>query len=512
MDFNVNVQDVGIVVDVEVQGSGPQGIPGKTPVRGEDYWTEDDKSQVVEEATELVGPLIQEAKEAADSSERYSLSSKEYMDAAEEAKNDVLGAVEEAEGIKESVTQTKTEIDSVANSVNSTAAEVDVVAQKAKQSANSAAESKDGAIAAKSAIENMGVSAKELPYGSDPTVEKVPGENPEDPISLLFGIPASPEPISSYNDLSDKPSVNGVELNGNMSLEDLNIKQTYNADEITYPSDLILTAPIGVHTIPPSGSKTLNTKGKTIKQVFDMLVAEEKNPTVTQPSVTITLTGAGAKEAGSNFTPSYTCTLNPGAYQFGPATNVTATSWSVSDANRNSSETASGSFPQFQVTDGINYTITATAQYEAGSVPVTNLGTPYPSGQIQGGSKTATKGSVTAFRNSFWGSITSKDGVIDSALVRGLPNKSNQSYTNGKTFTIQVPVGAIRVVFSYPATLREVTSVKDVNGLNAEIKSAFKMSLVNVAGANNYSPISYRTYVYDMAEANQKANSFTVTI
>ena len=233
MDFNVNVQDVGIVVDVEVQGAGPQGIPGKTPVRGEDYWTEADKSQVVEEATELVGPLIQEAKEAADSSERYSLSAKEYMDAAEEAKNDVLGAVEEAEGIKESVTQTKTEIDSVASAVNRTAAEVDADAREAKQSENSAAESKDGAIAAKLAIENMGVSAKELPYGSDPTVEKVPGENPEDPISLLFGIPVPPEPIRSYNDLSEKPSVNGVELNGDMSLEDLNIKQTYNAGEIT---------------------------------------------------------------------------------------------------------------------------------------------------------------------------------------------------------------------------------------------------------------------------------------
>lgn len=37
-----------------------------------------------------------------------------------------------------------------------------------------------------------------------------------------------------YAHLSNKPSINGVELNGNKSLEDLNIKQTYTADDIPF--------------------------------------------------------------------------------------------------------------------------------------------------------------------------------------------------------------------------------------------------------------------------------------
>lgn len=37
-----------------------------------------------------------------------------------------------------------------------------------------------------------------------------------------------------YAHLSNKPSINGVELNGDKSLEDLNIKQTYTADDITF--------------------------------------------------------------------------------------------------------------------------------------------------------------------------------------------------------------------------------------------------------------------------------------
>lgn len=39
---------------------------------------------------------------------------------------------------------------------------------------------------------------------------------------------------SDYAHLSNKPSINGVELNGDKSLEDLNIKQTYTADDIPF--------------------------------------------------------------------------------------------------------------------------------------------------------------------------------------------------------------------------------------------------------------------------------------
>lgn len=37
-----------------------------------------------------------------------------------------------------------------------------------------------------------------------------------------------------YTHLSNRPSINGVELNGDKSLEDLNIKQTYTADDISF--------------------------------------------------------------------------------------------------------------------------------------------------------------------------------------------------------------------------------------------------------------------------------------
>ena len=83
---------------------------------------------------------------------------------------------------------------------------------------------------------------------------------------------------------------------------------------------------------------------------------------------------------------------------------------------------------------------------------------------------------------------------------------------NGSKFSIPIPVGALRVVFAYPATLEDVASVKDVNGLGAESKSAFTVSNVDVEGANGYTAKSYKVYVCDFANANDKANTFDVQI
>ena len=59
----------------------------------------------------------------------------------------------------------------------------------------------------------------------------------------------------------------------------------YNAKNVYFDSDLVLTANVGVQTIPSSGSKTLVTTGKNVKQVLDMLFAARKLPTRTLPAV-----------------------------------------------------------------------------------------------------------------------------------------------------------------------------------------------------------------------------------
>ena len=289
------------------------------------------------------------------------------------------------------------------------------------------------------------------------------------------------------------------------------LNSKYNAEDVYFASNLVITANIGVQTIDSSGSKTLDTAGKNLKQVLDMIVAEEKNPSVTQPSVSVTLSNSGAKEVGTNFIPNYSCGLNPGSYQYGPATGVTATSWSISDTNSNSSDTQNGSLTAFQVIEGTNYRVSATVQHTDGAIPVTNLGNEYASGQIQAGSKSANSATVTGYRNTFYGTLTTKDSLPDSTAIRGL-SRSNRQLNNGSKFSINIPVGAIRVVISYPATLRNLTSVTDVNGMGAEIGSSFTLNTIQVSGENNYNPVDYKTYILDYANPNDTQNTYNVTI
>lgn len=284
----------------------------------------------------------------------------------------------------------------------------------------------------------------------------------------------------------------------------------YNAENVYFDKDLVTTSAIGNITLT-NGQATIAAAGKNLKQVFDTIFVKEKNPSITQPSVKVSLAGAGAKEVGTKVTPSYTAEFSAGKYEFGPATGCSITSWSVTDTNNAEPlNTATGSFAEITVADDTNYKVTATGNFSEGAIPKTNVGNEYASGKIVAGSKSATSSAITGYRNSFYGTLTEK-GELTSDIIRSL-GKSNKALTNGNTFDITIPVGAKRVVFAYPATLRDVTSVKDVNGLNAEISGAFTKSTLSVEGLNNFQGINYKVYVTDFAEAVATANTYKVTI
>lgn len=284
----------------------------------------------------------------------------------------------------------------------------------------------------------------------------------------------------------------------------------YNAENVYFDKDLVTTSAVGNITLT-NGQATIAATGKNLKQVFDTIFVKEKNPSVTQPSVSVSLAGAGAKEVGTKVTPSYTASFNAGKYEFGPATGCSITSWSVTDSNNAEPlSTAAGSFAEITVADDTNYKVTATGNFSEGVIPVTNVGNEYAAGKIAAGSKSATSSAITGYRNSFYGTLTEK-GELTSDIIRSL-GKSNKALTNGSTFGITIPVGAMRVVFAYPATLRDVSSVKDVNGLNAEISGAFTKSTLSVEGLNSFQGINYKVYVTDFAEAVATANTYNVTI
>lgn len=284
----------------------------------------------------------------------------------------------------------------------------------------------------------------------------------------------------------------------------------YNAENVYFDEDLLTTSEIGNITLT-NGQATIPSTGKNLKEVFQTIFVEEKNPTITQPSVSLTFAQAKAYEVGESVTPQYSASLNPGSYQYGPATGITATAWQITDTAGHSASTASGQFDPVVVADDTNYTITAQATHGAGATPKTNVGNDYAAGAIQAGTKSKTSSAITGYRNSFYGTVTAKD-TVTSAIIRGLAGKSGKALANGATFNVSIPVGALRVIIAYPATLRDVTSIQDVNGMSAEIKPSFTQQTVQVEGANGATAIDYKVYTLDFASANDTANTYKVTI
>lgn len=328
-------------------------------------------------------------------------------------------------------------------------------------------------------------------------------------IGVTVGTTISPQSIKDKID--PVTSVNGIkpDENGNVTIENVNIDQV-DPDKVIFPEGLTTTYAIGNVTLQ-NGMATLVEPGGTLTDFFNVFI-DEQNPSTTQPSVSLTFSQAKAYEVGTKVTPSYIASLNAGIYSYGPATGVTATSWSVSDSDGNTSESASGSFPEFTVGDDTSYSITAKAQHGDGTIPLTNTKNEYPAGQIKAGEKSKTSSAVTGFRRTFYGTTEDKE-PITSDTIRGLAGKSTSALKNGSTFSVSIPVGAMRIIIAYPATLRELTSVKDVKGMNTEIVSGVSESFtLGVEGANGFDTQEYRVYVYNRGEATTDTNTYNVTI
>lgn len=283
----------------------------------------------------------------------------------------------------------------------------------------------------------------------------------------------------------------------------------YNAENVYFSEDLITTTEVGNITLT-NGQATISAAGKNLKEVFNTIFVKESNPVVTPPSVSLKFTNAKEYEVGSNVRPSYEATFDSGKYQYNDSTGVVVTSWEVTDSNGNTSTAAKGNFDLFQVTDDTDYSITAVANYGDGNIPVTNLGNSYTDGQIKASYASAIKGGLVGYRKTFFGTLENKD-ELTSATIRTL-NSTTAASKNGDALVVNIPVGAYRVVFAYPASLNDLDSVTDTNGLYAEILSGFTMINLDVNGSNGYEAKPYKVYYIDYANANNDANTYTFTI
>lgn len=304
----------------------------------------------------------------------------------------------------------------------------------------------------------------------------------------------------------DKTSYTAYVYDGEWKAMDGN----YRADNVYFDDDITYTVAIGT-LAKPSGSAKFAAKGKNVEQVLSSLMAQEANPSKSNPAVSFSAQGGfGTFEIGTKKNLTYTAALSTGSYTYGPATGITAQTWEVSCTGvTGTKSTATGTFENV-VAEATAKKITAKATYNEGAIPVTNLGNPYPTGKIAAGTASKDSNELKGVRYMFWGPMTDADMALNSANIRALAHKDA---AGAKTLgTFGAGAGAKKVVVAVPAG-RKITKVLMPSALNADVTALFvkQGSQSSVEGAEGYTAAAYDVYVYQPASIDA-GETYSVTI
>lgn len=283
----------------------------------------------------------------------------------------------------------------------------------------------------------------------------------------------------------------------------------YRADNVYFDDDITYTVAIGT-LAKPSGSAKFAAKGKNVEQVLSSLMAQEANPSKSNPAVSFSSTGGlGTFEIGTKKNLTYTAALSAGGYTYGPATGITAQTWEVSCTGvADKLTTATGTFENV-VAEATAKKITAKATYNDGAIPVTNLGNQYPDGQIKAGTASKDSGNLIGVRHMFYGVVKSADFALDSAHIRGLNHEAAAKKTIS-TFT--AGDGALKVVVACPAGYN-VTKVTLPSAMGADATADFvkQGGTVQVEGAEGYTAAAYSVWVFEPASI-PSTQSYSIVI
>lgn len=218
------------------------------------------------------------------------------------------------------------------------------------------------------------------------------------------------------------------------------------------------------------------TAGTSLESLLSGMLQQELYPTANdKPNAEITVSG-GSGEVGTTYSaPTATLKISDvGSYEYGDkATDITFAIGSVKIAEgadpatatnykTNESVMVKNSTIKLTATSGgmyadtsKSYTFSGSASYEAGKVPVTNLGNPYadaqiPAGEVEIADKTVT---FSGYRKAFAGGSTA--AALDSAAIRAASatkNSFSSMDSQSEALEFTAAAGATKIFFAYPST------------------------------------------------------------
>lgn len=271
--------------------------------------------------------------------------------------------------------------------------------------------------------------------------------------------------------------------------------------------------------------------GTSLQSILMDMLSQRLQPssTPTAPSASITLytdgstkkATAGAVEVGTTINPYYVASLSAGSYTYGPATGVTASSYSVSSTGRKTvdgatSDTAEdsatakeGSFSSFIVDDDTSYKLSVSIPHNEGVPAVDNLGdTAVPEVKIASGTKTANSGTVSGYRAWFCGYKNGTNALADptaitSDQVRALGNSANGSWKSSMSVSQMK-----QMFFAAPAGKGYKPVIKDAS--TTAPQTVLGPITVSVEGKDGFDAINYD--VWYVANASAASGSATLNI
>lgn len=308
--------------------------------------------------------------------------------------------------------------------------------------------------------------------------------------------------------------------------------ESVDLDQVLMESDLVVTSAVGAITSADFDSgKTYKTISrfkadgvtpKTIQELLQEIFTKDNNPTVTNPSVSLStkytskagsttlvdnanLTADVYREVGEQVVFNPTVTFNAGSYQFGPATGCSGTT-SSKMLNKGAATNIAPSTGKI-LEDGDYLQVSANATYTAGATPKTQLGNNATALAIAAGTTpSVTSKKVTAYRKYFYGGSNTSE--ITSANIRKLTGSTAPASTilrsaendNSPSHIITVQDGDKCVIVAAPKDAVKTLRATQPDSLNAVIGSFAKKDGITVEGANGAEAVAYDVWVWQPAE------------
>lgn len=308
--------------------------------------------------------------------------------------------------------------------------------------------------------------------------------------------------------------------------------ESVDLDQVLMESDLVVTSAVGAITSADFDSgKTYKTISrfkadgvtpKTIQELLQEIFTKDNNPTVTNPSVSLStkytskagsttlvdnanLTADVYREVGEQVVFNPTVTFNAGSYQFGPATGCSGTT-SSKMLNKGAATNIAPSTGKI-LEDGDYLQVSANATYTAGATPKTQLGNNATALAIAAGTTpSVTSKKVTAYRKYFYGGSNTSE--ITSAVIRKLTGSTAPASTilrsaendNSPSHIITVQEGDKCVIVAAPKDAVKTLRATQPDSLNAVIGSFAKKDGITVEGANGAEAVAYDVWVWQPAE------------